>query len=177
VLIAFVDAASTYDEAQIAINGDEGSALYVGDYPGGAWKYGVDKTGTTVVADNDTLHARTSDGAWEVNAQSMTISSDTNAFTSGSSLTFKQFWQQTLNKINGLFSSKQNKITASGMLKGDGAGGVTAATAGTDYSIISVPVDVTQGGTGSTTAASAMTILSGGSGAPNLITELKKISG
>ena len=28
---------------------------------------------------------------------------------------------------------KQNKITAAGILKGDGAGGVSAATAGTDY--------------------------------------------
>ena len=28
---------------------------------------------------------------------------------------------------------KQNKITVSGILKGDGAGGVSAATAGTDY--------------------------------------------
>lgn len=28
---------------------------------------------------------------------------------------------------------KQNKITASGLLKGDGAGGVTAAVAGSDY--------------------------------------------
>nr|DAG79783.1 MAG TPA: hypothetical protein [Caudoviricetes sp.] len=28
---------------------------------------------------------------------------------------------------------KQDKITASGILKGDGAGGVTAAVAGTDY--------------------------------------------
>lgn len=31
-------------------------------------------------------------------------------------------------------TSKQGKITASGILKGDGAGGVTAAAAGTDYS-------------------------------------------
>ena len=30
---------------------------------------------------------------------------------------------------------KQNKITASGILKGDGAGGVSAAAAGTDYAI------------------------------------------
>ena len=30
-------------------------------------------------------------------------------------------------------SGKQNKITAAGILKGDGAGGVSAATAGTDY--------------------------------------------
>lgn len=39
------------------------------------------------------------------------------------------FW----GKIKSALSSKQNKITASGMLKGDGAGGVTAATPGTDY--------------------------------------------
>lgn len=30
-------------------------------------------------------------------------------------------------------AAKQNKITASGLLKGDGAGGITAAVAGTDY--------------------------------------------
>lgn len=30
-------------------------------------------------------------------------------------------------------AAKQNKVTASGLLKGDGAGGITAAVAGTDY--------------------------------------------
>lgn len=35
---------------------------------------------------------------------------------------------------------KQNKITAAGILKGDGAGGVSAATAGTDYA---TPAQVT----------------------------------
>ena len=30
-------------------------------------------------------------------------------------------------------TGKQNKITASGLLKGDGSGGVSAAVAGTDY--------------------------------------------
>ena len=30
----------------------------------------------------------------------------------------------------------QPKITASGLLKGDGQGGVTAATSGTDYSVL-----------------------------------------
>ena len=39
------------------------------------------------------------------------------------------FW----GKIKSALSSKQNKITASGILKGDGAGGITAAEAGTDY--------------------------------------------
>ena len=39
------------------------------------------------------------------------------------------FW----GKIKSAMSSKQNKITASGILKGDGAGGVSAAKAGTDY--------------------------------------------
>lgn len=36
-------------------------------------------------------------------------------------------------------ADKQNKITASGLLKGDGNGGVTAATAGTDYGTYSKP--------------------------------------
>ena len=38
---------------------------------------------------------------------------------------------------------KQSKITASGMLKGDGAGGVSAAVKGTDYAAPSVGVSVT----------------------------------
>ena len=46
------------------------------------------------------------------------------------------FW----GKIKSAMSSKQNKITASGILKGGGAGGVTAAEAGTDYM---APVAVT----------------------------------
>ena len=36
-------------------------------------------------------------------------------------------------------SNKQNKISASGILKGDGNGGVSAATAGTDYGTYSKP--------------------------------------
>lgn len=36
-------------------------------------------------------------------------------------------------------SNKQDKITASGILKGNGAGGVSAATAGTDYGTYSKP--------------------------------------
>lgn len=39
------------------------------------------------------------------------------------------FWSQ----IKTFLAGKQAKITASGMLKGDGNGGVTAAVAGTDY--------------------------------------------
>ena len=35
--------------------------------------------------------------------------------------------------FNGLLGTKQDKITANGILKGDGAGGVSAAVAGTDY--------------------------------------------
>lgn len=41
----------------------------------------------------------------------------------------------------------QNKITASGILKGDGAGGVTAAVAGTDY-LATAPVTSVNGQTG-----------------------------
>ena len=42
---------------------------------------------------------------------------------------------------------KQNKITAAGILKGDGAGGVTAATPGTDY-LTEAPVTSVNGATG-----------------------------
>lgn len=38
-------------------------------------------------------------------------------------------------------SGKQAKVTASGMLKGDGNGGVTSATAGTDYGTYSKPAN------------------------------------
>ena len=44
-------------------------------------------------------------------------------------------------------SGKQNRITASGMLKGDGAGGVSAATPGTDY-LTEAPVTSVNGKTG-----------------------------
>lgn len=40
-------------------------------------------------------------------------------------------WSST--KINTELSDKQNKITANGILKGNGSGGVSAAVAGTDY--------------------------------------------
>jgi hypothetical protein len=53
------------------------------------------------------------------------------------------FW----GKIKSALSSKQNKITASGILKGDGAGGVTAATPGTDY-LTEAPVTSVNGKTG-----------------------------
>lgn len=42
---------------------------------------------------------------------------------------------------------KQNKITASGILKGDGAGGVSAAVEGTDY-LKTAPVTSVNGKTG-----------------------------
>ena len=45
---------------------------------------------------------------------------------------------------------KQNKITASGILKGDGAGGVSAAVAGTDY-LTKAPVNSVNGKTGAVT--------------------------
>lgn len=45
---------------------------------------------------------------------------------------------------------KQNKITAAGILKGDGAGGVSAAVAGTDY-LTEAPVTSVNGETGDVT--------------------------
>lgn len=49
---------------------------------------------------------------------------------------------------------KQNKITARGILKGDGQGGVTAAVAGTDY-LKTAPVTSVNGKTGAVTLAKA----------------------
>ena len=45
---------------------------------------------------------------------------------------------------------KQNKITATGILKGDGAGGVSAAVAGADY-LTEAPVTSVNGETGAVT--------------------------
>lgn len=42
-------------------------------------------------------------------------------------------------------SGKQNKITASGILKGDGNGGITAAVEGTDYGIVPAVTNVDDG--------------------------------
>lgn len=56
------------------------------------------------------------------------------------------FW----GKIKSALSSKQNKITASGILKGDGAGGVSAAVAGKDY-LKTAPVTSVAGKTGAVT--------------------------
>lgn len=50
--------------------------------------------------------------------------------TSGASATNVQ---DALDEVFDDLDGKQNKITASGILKGDGQGGVSAATAGTDY--------------------------------------------
>lgn len=49
---------------------------------------------------------------------------------------------------------KQNKITASGILKGDGKGGVSAAVPGTDY-LKTAPVTSVAGKTGAVTLAKA----------------------
>ena len=47
------------------------------------------------------------------------------------------------NATQAALNDKQAKITASGLLKGDGAGGVTTATKGTDYAGISEMVTAT----------------------------------
>ena len=54
---------------------------------------------------------------------------------------------QTENDLNTALAAKQNKITAVGILKGDGAGGVSAATPGTDY-LTEAPVTSVNGKTG-----------------------------
>lgn len=58
---------------------------------------------------------------------------------------------------------KQNKITAAGILKGDGAGGVTAATPGTDY-LAEAPVTSVNGATGAAKSTFYVTVTPTGSG-------------
>lgn len=55
---------------------------------------------------------------------------------------------------------KQNKITAAGILKGDGAGGVTAATPGTDY-LAEAPVASVNGATGEVKSTFYVTVTQG----------------
>ena len=57
-------------------------------------------------------------------------------------------------------SGKQNKITASGILKGDGAGGVSAATPGTDY-LTKAPVTSVNGATGEVKSTFYVTVTQG----------------
>ena len=55
---------------------------------------------------------------------------------------------------------KQNKITAAGILKGDGAGGVSAATPGTDY-LTEAPVTSVNGATGDVKSTFYVTVTQG----------------
>lgn len=57
-------------------------------------------------------------------------------------------------------SGKQNKITAAGILKGDGAGGVEAATPGTDY-LAEAPVTSVNGATGDVKGTFYVTVTQG----------------
>ena len=58
---------------------------------------------------------------------------------------------------------KQNKITAAGILKGDGAGGVSAATPGTDY-LTEAPVTSVNGATGEVKSTFYVTVAQGDDG-------------
>ncbi len=53
-------------------------------------------------------------------------------------------WTQV--DIGTVLQSKQDKITASGILKGDGSGGVSAATKGTDYGALAFTVTLAAAG-------------------------------
>ena len=67
-------------------------------------------------------------------------------------------------------SGKQAKITASGMLKGNGAGGVSAAVKGTDYAAPSVGVSVTLRASGWNVNAKTQTVsVAGVTATANLI--------
>ena len=58
---------------------------------------------------------------------------------------------------------KQNKITAAGILKGDGAGGVSAAVPGTDY-LTEAPVTSVNGKTGAVTVSEVPSVTASDNG-------------
>ena len=73
-------------------------------------------------------------------------------------------------KQQAALNGKQAKITASGILKGDGAGGVSAAVKGTDYAGPAVGVSVTLSASGWDADANTQTVsVAGVTAAANLI--------
>ncbi|GHV61212.1 hypothetical protein FACS1894195_1370 [Bacteroidia bacterium] len=83
----------------VSMIGKDGYAVF----DNGTLKYFADAD-STYTFDNDTIKPRSSDGALEVNAQNFAIIEDTTKFTTSTALTFKTFWNNVLNKINGLIS-------------------------------------------------------------------------
>lgn len=67
---------------------------------------------------------------------------------------------QTENDLNTALAAKQDNITADGILKGDGAGGVSAATPGTDY-LTEAPVASVNGATGKVKSTFYVTVTGG----------------
>ena len=61
------------------------------------------------------------------------------------------------------WNGKQNKITAAGLLKGDGAGGVSAAVPGTDY-LKEAPVTSVNGKTGAVNVREVPTVTASDNG-------------
>lgn len=61
------------------------------------------------------------------------------------------------------WNGKQNKITAAGLLKGDGAGGVSAAVPGTDY-LTEAPVTSVNGKTGAVNVREVPTVTASDNG-------------
>jgi hypothetical protein len=78
------------------------------DYDGTNWIATLRINEVSSVPDNDTLEAD-NQNIWTVKAQAFAITEDTNPFSSGASLGFKQFWQATLAKINGIITALAGK--------------------------------------------------------------------
>lgn len=100
-------------------------------------------------------------------AKTIAIPSSTDAYTTGNGTTYNTWgaYESILFTYTGTYwvhipsgylgylayntaSGRQAKITASGILKGDGSGGVTAATAGTDYPPVNHAATATTYGVG-----------------------------
>ena len=136
---AFVAIKFTYDvpaNATLNINSKGAKAMY---YKGAAITAGVIKAGDVAVFVYSTYYHLVSIDRWgtDFSGKADKVSSATSgnfaALDSNGNLTDSGHKHGDYLTSHQDISGKQDKITASGLLKGNGSGGVSAAVAGTDY--------------------------------------------
>lgn len=117
---------------------------------GGKWNFYKNQTGKV---NDGVLCGKITSNGWEGRAK----------LESGSTMVTSQLTENsnaiaTTAFVHGLVDNKQAKITASGLLKGNGSGGVSAAVKGTDYAGPSVGVSVTLRASGWNANAKTQTV-------------------
>ena len=132
------------------------SSTKIGEYP---QEYRIPTTGTGTTATDALVDMFTSTGGTFTGTPAI----NTTYYLSSDNIVVRETEIATLNGYVGSMidtkaEGKQAKITASGILKGDGAGGVSAAVKGTDYAAPSVGVTVTLSASGWDADAKTQTV-------------------